>query len=295
MHYIPAHDLTHRAEPEQKQARRADQEEFLSILENRPYGIGSIVDSFHVDVLFNTVEDPSAARLETWESWVADMQMHHALFKVTTTPEGEPLEVMINHRIRHVRGTDPMYCTNASNWLTGFHLAVICREQQRYQELCEIPVELLREAGESDGARYNPYIYYWIAALQDFVLNRPGLGENLLQAMELSTPGTSHIGGADTLDRLVFPQLNTFLHLVQRRSDEFNQALAEGLVAHGEYWTSTEERANDIDGVVPMALLAFACFGYDAAEVETDFHFEVESGYLPKHLLERSWYGEFPT
>ncbi|SIO87614.1 hypothetical protein BQ8420_17000 [Nocardiopsis sp. JB363] len=223
------------------------------------------------------------------------MQMHDALFKVTTTPEDEPVEVMINRQVRRTKGTGPMYCTNASNWLTGFYLAVICREQQRYRELCKIPVDLLREAGESDGARYNPYIYYWISAIQDFVLNRPGLGENLLQAMELSSPGSSELGSAATLDRLVFPQLNTFLHLVQRRSDEFNEALAEGLVAHGEYWTSSEERANNINGVVPMALLAFACFGYDAAEVESDFRFEVESGYLPKHLVQRSWYGEFPT
>ncbi|WP_087100077.1 immunity 49 family protein [Nocardiopsis sp. JB363] len=254
-----------------------------------------MVGTFHVDTLFSTVSDPSAARLETWEAWVADMQMHDALFKVTTTPEDEPVEVMINRQVRRTKGTGPMYCTNASNWLTGFYLAVICREQQRYRELCKIPVDLLREAGESDGARYNPYIYYWISAIQDFVLNRPGLGENLLQAMELSSPGSSELGSAATLDRLVFPQLNTFLHLVQRRSDEFNEALAEGLVAHGEYWTSSEERANNINGVVPMALLAFACFGYDAAEVESDFRFEVESGYLPKHLVQRSWYGEFPT
>ncbi|MBR8744974.1 immunity 49 family protein [Nocardiopsis sp. MG754419] len=245
--------------------------------------------------MFDTVEDPSAAKLETWETWVADMQIHHALFKVSTTPDEEPVDVMVNRRIRHMRGTGPMYCTNASNWLNAFYLAVICREQQRYRELCEIPVDLLREAGESGGSQYNPFIYSWIASIQGFVLNRPTLVDNLKQALDLSAPDPSRIDGADTMNQVVSPQLTTFINLVRRDTERFNESLAEALASHAEYWTATDERANDIEGVVPMPLLAFACFAYDAAEAEPDFDFQVESGYLPKHLLERSWYGEFPT
>ncbi|ESU48014.1 hypothetical protein P376_4005 [Streptomyces sp. HCCB10043] len=39
-----------------------------------------------------------------------------------------------------------------------------------------------------------------------------------------------------------------------------------------------------------MAPLAMACFALDAG-----FPVEVESDYLPKHLLQRTWIGEFPT
>ncbi|MFI9287832.1 Imm49 family immunity protein [Streptomyces werraensis] len=38
------------------------------------------------------------------------------------------------------------------------------------------------------------------------------------------------------------------------------------------------------------ALLALTCLAYDAGRP-----IEVESEYLPEHLLKRSWLGEFPT
>ncbi|MET9478993.1 immunity 49 family protein [Streptomyces sp. NPDC006638] len=45
-----------------------------------------------------------------------------------------------------------------------------------------------------------------------------------------------------------------------------------------------------IDGSFALGPLAIACLAYDGG-----FRIEVESEYLPKHLLERGWLGEFPT
>ncbi|NYH52020.1 hypothetical protein HNR06_001609 [Nocardiopsis arvandica] len=245
--------------------------------------------------MFSTAADPEASRLETWEAWTTDMQMHHALFAVETSPPGTDLELMVHHRIRRTKATGPSSSTSAGNWTTAFFLAVICREQQRYRELCEIPVELLRAAGESEGTQYNPFTYHWISALQASVLNRPGLGEELLAAVELSTPECVDFGDTETLDKLVFPPMNTFLRLVERDSDKFNEALAQGLALHRDYYTADAGRTNDVEGVVPLGLLAMACLAYDTAEQDPDFHFAVESGYLPEHILQRSWYGEFST
>jgi hypothetical protein len=253
-----------------------------------------MVSAFGSDTIYSTVADPGVDLVSTWEAWVTEMQMQYAMFKITTNPEGTPLELMINRKLRRTTAIGPWYCTNVGNWLQAFFLAVVCREQQRYRELCEIPVDLLREAGESEGTRYNPSSYHWAAALQDFVLHRPGLAENLTTAMELSTPERAEISDPEYLNKITFPPMNTFLRLVQRDSDRYNQALAQGLALHGDYWT-TGDRINDIDGIVSLPLLALACLGYDTAEQDPDFHFDVESGYLPKHLLENSWYGEFPT
>lgn len=293
-YFIPAHDLRHREESDLMERMRGNRDKYPPVLEEYPGRIDVMVGSFHVATTYKTLADPEVAELDTWEAWVIDMQMHYALFKIMTSPEGEPLELMIHHKVRKTKGFGPDYSANAGNWTTAFFLAVICREQERYRELCEISVETLREYGESEGTRYNPYVYYWIAALQDFVLGRPDLGENLLKAMELSAPEQSEIGTAESLDKLIFPQLNAFRYLVERDSDRFNEALAEGLVSHAEFWT-TEDRVNEIDGVFHLGLLALACLAYDTAEVDPDFSFEVESGYLPKHLVRRSWYGEFPT
>ncbi|MFD3684387.1 immunity 49 family protein [Nocardiopsis sp. NPDC058631] len=269
--------------------------ELSLILESNPESIDFALSTLHMDVMFSTAADPEVSRLETWEAWTADMQMHHALFTVQTNQQGIDLELMVNHEIRRTRATGPKTSTNASNWTTAFFLAVICRDQKRYRELCEIPVDLLRASGERRGTRYNPFTYHWISALQAFVLNRPGLGEELLAAMELSTPDQVDFGDTESLDKLVFPPMNTFLRLVERDSDKFNEALAQGLALHGDYYTANAERSHTIMGAVPLSLLAMACLAYDTAEVAPDFRLEVESGYLPKHLVQRSWYGEFPV
>ncbi|WP_150251771.1 immunity 49 family protein [Nocardiopsis deserti] len=238
--------------------------------------------------------DTDVDRLETWEAWVTYMQMSEATLAVSTTEPGTQFTRMINHQEHILTAVEPDYFTNASNWLTAFYLAVTCRDQERYRSLCQIPVETLRQAGESLGSQYNPYIYHLVEALQAFVLNRPGLGENLLKAMELSDPANAEIGTTEVLNKLTFPPLNTLMHLVRRNSDKFNEALAEGLELFRSFRTANEERAKSIEGGTSIPLLALACLAYDTAGQDPDFHFDVESGYLPKHILQRSWHGEFP-
>jgi hypothetical protein len=63
--------------------------------------------------------------------------------------------------------------------------------------------------------------------------------------------------------------------------------MGEGRLA---YWTIDEKRAADPAGHLALAPLAITCLAYDAG-----FPIEVESGYLPHHLLTRGWLGEFPT
>ena len=176
------------------------------------------------------------------------MQMHYVLFKITTSPQGDPSESMVHHKVRKTKATGSDHSANTGNWTT---------------------------------------------VLQDLVLGGPDLGENLLKAMEPSAPEQPEIGSAESLDKLVFPRLNAFRCLVQH-SDGFNEAAGRGLVAHAECWT-TEDRINEIDGVFHLGLLALACLAYDTAEVDPGFRLEAESGRLPKHLVQRSWYGEFPT
>ncbi|MFD9452135.1 immunity 49 family protein [Streptomyces sp. NPDC059985] len=54
------------------------------------------------------------------------------------------------------------------------------------------------------------------------------------------------------------------------------------------HWTATPERAEDLDGRVPVAVLAIVRLAYDGG-----IPVRVESAYLPEHLLRRSWVGEF--
>jgi hypothetical protein len=290
---IARHDVSHpmyAVHAEKFPEVRAKQ---VARLEKTAKSASSALDSVYTDTLISLAVDPRAAQLETWRSWTTSMQIAHALFAVSTAPEGTEVECLIDQKTRHLAATGPRYFTNANNWLKAFFLAMTCREEQRWKELCHIPVDLMREAGESKGTRYNLYLYHWVSALQAYILNRPEFPEELSKAMELSDPQRAEIGSPEILNKLTFPPMNTLLKFAQGDSDAFNESLAKGVRLFRDYHTADEERAKKIDGAVPLPLLALACMGYDRSCHDPRFQLEVESDYLPKHIVERTWYGEF--
>ncbi|MGD3112460.1 immunity 49 family protein [Streptomyces sp. YGL11-2] len=247
-----------------------------------------------IDFAFNTsvmalrarcVIDPRAAKAETWEATVNAMQLGSALFAVTGTSEG-PIQCRIDRKMRTLQAIGPLASADAGNWLTAFWLAVICREQQRMTELCEIPLERLR----APEGQYDEYIYHWVDTLQTYWLRRPGLVEKLTAALQMSHPDVARIASRDLLQGVLYPPINLFYHFVRKDEAGFSPALEEALKLHQMYWTLTEERKTDIDGSIALGPLAIACLAYDGK-----LPFEVDSEYLPKHLLQHSWLGEFPT
>jgi hypothetical protein len=90
--------------------------------------------------------------------------------------------------------------------------------------------------------------------------------------------------------KVLYPPLNLFLQFLKRDVDQFNTALVEALQLHKEYWTKDEDRRLTTDGPVALGPPGVACLAYDVG-----MPVDVESEYLPKHLLKRSWLGEFET
>ncbi|EPH40644.1 hypothetical protein STRAU_6341 [Streptomyces aurantiacus JA 4570] len=193
---------------------------------------------------------------------------------------------MIAHKKWVLPATGAQHFTDAGNWVTAFWLAVSCREQGRMTELANVPVELLRESD----AVYDEYIYSWVDALQTYWMERPGLGEKLIAAFNGTDPETLRVADRELMLKILYPPLNLFLQFVKRDQENFNAALVEALTLHKEYWTQTEDRRLSTDGAVAIGPLAVACLAHDAGMAV-----EVESDYLPKHLLQRSWLGEFET
>ncbi|MET9845155.1 immunity 49 family protein [Streptomyces ossamyceticus] len=231
------------------------------------------------------VDDPEASAVETWEAAVSAMQLGSALFAVSEASEGH-VECRINHKMRRLPATGRLSAADAGNWLTAFWLAVICRDQQRMTQLCEIPVERLR----APEGHYDEYIYHWVDTLQTYWLRRPGLVEKLTVTLQSSDASVARIAPRDLLQGVLYPPINLFYNFVRRNEAGFGSALEEALKLHRLYWTLDESRETDIDGAVALGPLAVACLAYDGG-----FPIGIESGYLPKHLLQRDWLGEFPT
>ncbi|MGW5862502.1 immunity 49 family protein [Streptomyces sp. NPDC055239] len=247
-----------------------------------------------IDGAFNTsllnlrarcVIDPRAAAVETWEAAVTAMQLGSALFAVTGVSEGT-VECRIDRKVRSLRAVGPLSTADAGAWLQAFWLAVICREQGRMTQLCEIPLDRLR----APEGQYDEYIYHWVDTLQTYWLRRPGLVEKLTATFRASDPSVAHVAPRDMLDGILYPPINLFYRFVTKDEEGFSQALVEALKLHQTYWTLNEDRESDIDGGIALGPLAIACLAYDG-----EIPIEVESDYLPKHILQHSWLGEFAT
>lgn len=231
------------------------------------------------------VIDPRAAVVETWESTVKSLQIGSTLFAVTGAQEGA-VECRIDRKLRTIPPVGPLSTADAGAWLSAFWLAVICRDQERMTQLSNIPLERLR----SPEGSYDEYIYHWVDTLQSWWLRRPDLADKLIATIEASDPAVARIAPQDLLQAVLYPPINLFYHYVRNDRDGFAPALVDALKIHKTYWTLNEDRATDIDGSIALGPLAIACLAYDA-----DFPLDIESDYLPKHLLQRTWIGEFPT
>ncbi|MFC9191330.1 immunity 49 family protein [Streptomyces cyaneofuscatus] len=259
--------------------------EEIDDLETTAVLIDSAFSSARLSLSARCVADPRASAIETWESTVNALQLGSALFAVTGVQDGS-VECRINRKLRTIPATGPMSTADAGTWLSAFWLAVICRDQDRMTQLSEIPLERLR----SPEGSYDEYIYRWVDTLQSWWLRRPDLADKLIATIEASDPAVARIAPQDLLQAVLYPPINLFYHYVRNDRDGFAPALADALKLHKTYWTLNEDRAKDIDGSIALGPLAIACLAYDA-----EFPLDIESDYLPKHLLQRTWIGEFPT
>ncbi|MFI9064685.1 immunity 49 family protein [Streptomyces sp. NPDC053429] len=172
---------------------------------------------------------------------------------------------------------------HAGNWLTAFYLAAICRENDRVNQLAQVPLSFLR----ASGAEFDEYIYAWIETIQNHWFGRQETWDTLVRAMDGTDPENVRIAGKDLMLKILYPPINLFYRYVTRDNTLFNEALVEALTWHKEYWTANEARAKSGEGLVALGPLAIACMARDAG-----MPIEVESEYLPKELLEFGWADE---
>ncbi|MGW0836693.1 immunity 49 family protein [Streptomyces prunicolor] len=268
----------------------ADVQDLAEELEDSVQSLGTSATVFGLalnealmQVQARLVIDPKASELPTWRATVSAMQVSHASFAAAVATEGA-VECRIIDEMRSLPATGPQFYANAGNWLTAFWFAIICRDQNRMTQMCNVPLELLR----ASGAHGDEYTYHWVDTLQTYWLERPGLVEKLSAAIDNSYPEVATIAPRDLLQNVLYPPINLFYQFLRKDHDAFNAALVEALQLHKNYWTADEKRSNDLGGSVALGPLAIACLAYDAG-----FPINVESDYLPKHLLERDWVGEF--
>ncbi|MEU0111695.1 immunity 49 family protein [Streptomyces sp. NPDC006251] len=177
--------------------------------------------------------------------------------------------------------------SHAGAWLTSWYLATICRENDRLDRLARVPISLLRDSG----ATFDEYVYDWVAALQNYWFRRASeTWGSLVAAINGTDPEQVRVADRETMLKQLYPPLELFQLYNRRESEQFNSSLVEFLNWHKQYWSNTEERSHSANGLVSLGLLAIVCMAYD-----NDMPIDVETEYLPKHLVKRSWVGEYDT
>ncbi|MEV6963111.1 immunity 49 family protein [Streptomyces sp. NPDC051207] len=231
--------------------------------------------------------DPTAGEFPTWEAWVTAMQVGSALFAAGTAAEGPvPCRIGSRGEVKQLPATGPQDYLHAGNWLTAFYLAVICRENERVNQLAQVPVSFLRESG----AEFDEYVYAWVETLQNLWFGREAVWDTLVAAVDGTDPQVARIAGPELMLKILYPPIDLFQRYLRREPEQFNAALADALTWHKEYWTANEARSLSGEGLVALGPLAVTCMAHDA-----DMPVEVESPYIPRALLKRSWVGEYDT
>ncbi|WP_251065492.1 immunity 49 family protein [Streptomyces sp. ISL-44] len=283
---IPRHSISRQHLPGREPSPSEHTTQLLERIHKAPFALESAMSTALVTAYERAAVDPTAAWLESWESWVTAMQCGAAIFAAATTAEAS-VQCLIHHETRTVPAfADPESFVDAGHWTTAFYLAVICRNAERITDLCNVPSDKLRESG----AVYDEFNYAWIETLKSFWLGRPDFAERLVEAAGGTDPGITSVVGQDHVSQIAWPPMDLLRWRATGGHEQFNRSLEEALRAHKTYWTADQERADSCYGWVALAPLAMACLAHDA-----DIPVEVESEYLPKHLLEGTWAGELPT
>ncbi|MFF3935234.1 immunity 49 family protein [Streptomyces phaeofaciens] len=228
-------------------------------------------------------DDPDAAKLETWEAWVTAMQIGGALFTTALAREGT-VDCRIGDRTHTLPATGPAPHADARAWLDACWLALVCREHDRLETLRRTPLEDLRRASPDE----DDYVFHWIDTLQGYLGRVPGddIVPRLAATMESSHPHVATRTPADFLNLVDYQPVAVFHRVLTQQPEQFAEALSEALAHHAVYYRDSA----DPRGRVALGLLAMACLAHDIG-----LPVDTTSPYLPKHLVERSWYGEFAT
>ncbi|MFE9570549.1 immunity 49 family protein [Streptomyces sp. NPDC006692] len=282
---LPRHEIPTASSPRSMEIKRESLGKSIGYLETSPGMFNSTLNSALTYAWSLCASDATASDLKTWEAFVAAMQVGSALFRAASITDGT-VECRIDDQMRSIPATGPQYYADAGNWITAFWLATICRESERMKDLSSVPLGLLR----ASGAEYDEYIYHWVDALQTYWLEKPGLVDKLIAAIDSSYPDAARNTDRELLQKILYQPINMFHRFLRQDHQGFNEALQEALELHREYWAADQQRADSPEGFIALGPLAIACLAYDSG-----FPIEVESEYLPKALLQRSWVGEFDT
>ncbi|MGW5876812.1 immunity 49 family protein [Nocardiopsis terrae] len=291
--YIARPEIMRQIDEEELQYNKNFMEEEVSSLSEGTRGMHHMVSGggHYQKVLEFLALDPRVEQRRTWEMWLTSMQFHHAYYQVAMAEPYTRVDCLIDGRMWNLGSTPIKPAVNASSWTGLMYKTLTCRSVERARFLAQIPIEVLREVGESDGTRYTTEAYARVSALQAFVSGAPEAEGLIERAWELADPQRAAFA-ADEAKMISRPELETLGRLAAGDGPGFNDALVRALEAYRDH-TAEELAAGSTKGIIPLQLLALACLAKDGFVEGVSL--EVESDYLPAGIVNGVWLDAFPV
>ncbi|MFF9282868.1 immunity 49 family protein [Streptomyces griseosporeus] len=244
--------------------------EGLAGLAEDPSGLAGVFAGAVTLAHARCADDPRAAHVDTWDPWALAVQLGTLLFA-----GGQPQKCVLGEDLAvEVSGEGAVPPADVRSWLDAVYVAIVCREWERVERLCGVPVERLREDDSVD-----PYVLHWAETLRAYFTRQPmdDIVQKLLATMEASMPDALTHGPDDFVNRIDYQPVALFHRILAGDHDAFAKALTGALSEHRAYWgDAPAPRARVALGPLAMAVLAR---GYD-------FPVADELPYLPKYLLD---------
>ncbi|VTS06849.1 Uncharacterized protein OS=Gloeobacter kilaueensis JS1 GN=GKIL_0098 PE=4 SV=1: Imm29 [Tuwongella immobilis] len=170
---------------------------------------------------------------------------------------------------------DPGIC-DILLWQRAYHLSLITRQTIPLQYLCRVTKDTFKGSnlvGYDDEA-------YWFLELKQRAAQESGFAwEPLLlrcEAWEAKAVLTSKSIGLKMLKCLRIPYHRVLRRIGENSVSGLEAELTKAASLHKKYWATPQKRAEDLNGMVSLPLVALAALAWDRG-----MRFHVESDYLP--------------
>ncbi|MEU5810003.1 immunity 49 family protein [Streptomyces sp. NPDC047718] len=236
-----------------------------------PSGLGDAFAAALALAHARCADDPKASHVTTWDAWATAVQLGCALF----TGVAEPMECHLGEdlvtRLPALPASPP---ADARAWLDAFYLAVVCRQEERIDRLCGVPMERLREDDSVD-----EYVLHWIDTLQTYFARRnmDEVVDKLVATIRTSMPERIARAPRDFVNGIDYQPVALFHRLVTGDRDAFAQALAEAVTEHAGFWGPSQ---------APRARVALGPLAIAALAHENGFPVATDHPHLPVYLLD---------
>lgn len=223
--------------------------------------------------------DPTAGNEETYRSLLLAAQAGSTFFKAADV-EAEQFSATIRSQIE-MESLEPASAGhNVSDWLDSLWTSTICRGQHLVSDLIHLPNETLR----AGGSVFDEYMYAWADALRAFFYGDEDLFGRINRSLELTDPEILQNATPEVALYRHYPSMKLLFSLAAGHAEQFNEDLQEAVDLHKRFWTAEDDRSIDPLGYFALAPTALAALAHDKG-----MPVEVESDYLPKHLVEPTW------